>query len=93
MSVQVITGTGKLYDADGKQVIATVDYQIWEKPQTEYTLGEWWGNFILDRVIDIKGTNTIELEDGRRGEIVITNIKIQPGVPKHYQFQGSGSLK
>ena len=91
--MQVINGTGKLYDADGKQVIATVTYQLSEKPQTEYTLGEWWGNFTPeDGHLSLKGEFILELEDGRKGRIIITNIRAQPGIPNHHQFQGSGSL-
>jgi len=94
MSMQVLKGTGKLYDADGKQVIATVNYQIREKPPTEYTLGEWRGSFDLDCYIDIHPEYIIELEDGRRGTCFIeVNITAVAGLTIYrYSFQGSGSL-
>ena len=37
--MQTIKGIGKLYDANGEQVIANVNYQIKEQPQTEHTQG------------------------------------------------------
>lgn len=95
MSVQVTNGTGKLYDAKGKEVIATVDYTIWHNPSTKSTLGEWHGDFIPEDehlFIQGEGEYVIELQDKRKGKIIVTNIEIQPGVPTHYQFQGSGSL-
>lgn len=90
--METISGTGKLCDTNQRQVIATVDYTIWHTPPTRFTFGEWHGEFIPeDEHLFIQlGEYTIELQDKRKGKIVIT--KIQPGVPNHYQFQGSGSL-
>jgi len=91
--METISGTGKLCDTNQKQVIATVDYTIWLNPPTKFTLGEWHGDFIPeDEHLFIQGEYIIELQDKRKGKIIITNIEIQPGVPNHYQFQGSGSL-
>ena len=90
-------GTGKLYDAEGKQVIATVNYQIWQKPQTEYTFEEWGGDFTVDHVIWPLGEYLIELEDGHKHKVIITSIGntlLQSGQTIYnYPFQGSGSLK
>jgi len=94
MSTQLIRGTGNIYDAEGKQVIEIVNYQVWEKPQTEYTLGEWWGSFIPETEHRfVQGEYILELQDKRKGKIIITHIKAQSGAPNYYQFQGSGPLK
>ena len=93
MSTQVINGRGKLYNVDGERLIAIVSYQIWERPQTEYTLGEWWGGFILEDVyLFIQGEYMIELQDKRKGNIIITNIILRAGAFNYYQFRGTGQL-
>ncbi len=92
--METISGMGKLYDADEKQVIATINYQLWHNPPTEYTQREWHGSFISeDEHLFVQGEYIIELQDKRKGRIIITNIKIQSGATSHYQFQGSGPLK
>ena len=93
--MQVIVGTGKLYDADGKQVIAVVNYQIREKPQTERALGEWGGEFVIDRIIWPSGEYIIELEDGRKGICLIDlEQSVHQGCPIIYRYglEGSGAL-
>ena len=93
--MQVITGTGKLCDAEGKEVIAIVDYQVWEKPQTEYALGEWGGEFTMDRVIWPSGEYVIELEDGRKGTCLIDlEQSVHRGCPIIYRYglEGRGVL-
>ena len=96
MSEQFISGTGKLYDAGGKQIINIVKYQIWERFQTEHTFGEWWGELVVGNIIWPLGEYVIELEDGRRGKIIITSIGntfLQSGQTIYnYPFQGSGLL-
>ncbi len=91
--MQVINGTGKLYD-DGKQVIGIVSYQIWEKPQIGYTLGEWGGEFTIDRIIWPSGEYIIELEDGRKGTCLIDIEQSVTGCPVIYRYslKGSGTL-
>jgi len=97
VSMLVISGIGKLYDADGKQFVATINYQIWEKPQTEHTLGEWEGEFTVDHVIWPLGEHILELEDGRRRKVILVGIGntfLQSGQTIYnYPFQGSGPLE
>ena len=93
--MQVINGTGKLYDAEGKKVIAIVSHQIWKKPQTEHALGEWGGDVTIDRIIWPSGEYILELEDGRKGTCRI-DIEQQSvtGCPVIYRYglKGSGAL-
>ena len=92
--MEFINGKGKLYDTDNKQIIATIEYEIYYTPSTEYTLGEWHGNFIPENEhLYITGEYIIELQDKRKGRIIITHIKVQSGANNYYQFQGSGPLK
>lgn len=93
MATQVTYGTGKLYDADGKQVITTVIYQIREKPQTELTLGEWRGSFVFEQKnLFLTDEYILELQDRRRGKILISHVTVRPEFPNYYEFQGSGAL-
>ena len=93
--MQVVNGRGRLYDADGEQVIANVNYQIWEKPQMEHTPGEWRGEFTVDRVIWPSGEYIIELEDGRKGTCLIdVEQSVHDGCPILYRYglKGNGAL-
>ena len=92
--MQVINGIGKLYGADGTQIISANHYQIWHEPQTEYTFEDWSGNLTVDHVIwPLADEYIIELEDQRRGKVVITELHLQSGQTIYnYRFQGSGSL-
>ena len=94
MSTNIIRGTGSLRASNDQNIVAAITYQLWEKPPTENTLGEWWGNFTLDHFID-SGEYIIELEDGREGACSIrANIQRARGIGNiyRYSFQGSSSL-
>ena len=94
MSTNIVRGAGSLRASNGEKFVAAITYQLWEKPPTENTLGEWWGNFTLDHIID-SGQYTIELEDGRKGACSIrANIQRVRGLGNiyRYSFQGSGLL-
>jgi hypothetical protein len=94
MSTDILRGAGSLRASDDKGFVAAITYQLWEKPRTEATPGEWWGNFTLDHIID-SGEYIIELEDGRKGTCSIrANISRVRGLGNiyRYNFQGSGLL-
>lgn len=92
--MQVISGTGKLYNAGGKEVIAVVSHQVWEKPITGNAPGEWGGEFLVDRVIWPSGEYIIELENGRRGTCTIDIEQEINDCPVNYRYgvKGSGAL-
>ncbi|MBI4304216.1 MAG: hypothetical protein HY665_07785 [Chloroflexi bacterium] len=88
MPMQTSSGIGKLYDADGKNFITNINYQIYERPETQ-TTGEWRGSFIPDdQRLYLGGEYLVELKDGRKGKILITNVKTLPGFPNYYEFKG-----
>jgi len=90
MDRQAIYGTGKLYDADGKQVIAIVTHKIWEKPQREDTLEEWGGEVTIDHIIWPSGEYIIELENGRKGTCLIDIEQSITGCPTIYRYSVKG---
>ena len=89
MSIQVIDGTGKLYEAGGNEAVAIVNYRIWEKPE------EWGGEFTVSHVIWPSGDYVIELENGRRGTCLIDiEQSVREGCPITYRYglRGNGTL-
>jgi len=93
--METINGIGTLYNMDGKQTIAAINYQIIYKPPTQFSFGEWWGslNPVNDQSLLELGEYIIELEDKRRGKIIINRINAQSGLPAGYEFLGSGPIK
>ena len=56
---------------------------------------DWWGQVRLDQQLrqsvgEIRGEASIELEDGRRGQIVIADFRRENGLAR---FSGKGDLK
>jgi len=92
--MKTINGTGKLCDTDQKQVIATMDYTIWLNPPTKSTFGEWHGSFVLkaNNVVSLS-EYIIELQDKRKGKILISRMEMKPDTTIYYEFQGSGPLR
>lgn len=92
--MQPITGTGKLYDGEGKQVIGIISHQVWEKSEGDNIRGEWGGEFLIDRVIWPSGNYIIELENGQRGSCFIDIVQEVNGCPVNYRYtvKGSGNL-
>lgn len=93
MDTQVIIGTGKLYDGDGK-VIAIVTHKIWEKSQRNVTLAEWGGEIAIDHIIWPSGEYVIELENGQKGACLIDIEQSITGCPTIYRYslKGCGAL-
>ena len=92
--MQPITGTGKLYDGEGKQVIGIVSHRVWEKLDGDNSRGEWGGELLIDRVIWPSGKYIIELENGSRGSCIIDIEQEIDGCPVNYRYsvKGSGTL-
>ena len=91
--MQVINGIGKLYDADGTEVIAIISHQVWEKPGANDN-SEWGGEFLIDRVIWPSGEYVIELENGRRGTCTIDIEQEIDDCPVNYRYgiKATGNL-
>ena len=98
MSVQVVSGKGILYRASDNHILASVRYQIWERPPEEGQRGVWWGNIWIDEQQDdparliLAGESDfrLDLEDGRTGQMTVT-LHVTAG-HKTYSLQGSGPL-
>ncbi len=95
MDLKYINGMGTLYDATEKQIAAKVEYNIHYSPQTKYALAEWYGNFVLEvnNVVSIGDDYILVLNDKRKGEIYINNVKRQSDTTIYYGFRGKGPLK
>ena len=97
MTTYVANGTGRLYEAEGKESIAMIAYRIYRNPATEQRDEEWWGGFALEYAIAEPGEYTLELEDGRKGICLVEMRKAQelPGSLTfyHYSLKGIGVLK
>ena len=93
MSTDILRGTGSIYTSDDKELVATITYQLWDKPETG-TRERWWGSFTLDHLLE-SGKYIIKLEDGRKGPCDIRGrMQWVRGLATVYphSFQGSGSL-
>ncbi len=92
--METIIGRGKLYDASEKQIMASIEYEIYHTTPTKHHFGEWNGNFVLevDNVVSL-GEYILVLQDKRKGKVIIKLQKMRPNATIYYEFQGSGPLK
>lgn len=97
MTTYVNNGTGKLYETEGEEPVATIAYRIYRNPATEQRGEEWWGGFALDFPVTEAGEYTFELEDGRRGTCSLKVRRVQQIAESltfyHYDLKGIGVLK
>ena len=77
-------GTGKLYSKESSEIIAEIKYQIIWTDRTKYTRSIWWGEFSTVREIRRLGNYIIELENGRKGECVISNTQGRRLLSQYY---------
>jgi len=94
----MISGEGKLYQAYDGEVVAAVDYRLYEEAGRD-GWGKWWGELVFSsskRVSDGDGY-LIELEDKRQGRCSIRKRvnKAVMGIPPRYFYHiaGVGPLK
>ena len=95
MALKYSSGFGRIYDKEAGKIIDEVRYQLVETDQTKYTKKKWWGEFSTKQKIDRPGNYIIEVDDGRKGEcIVSTNADGRKGLVSlyHYRFYGRGKL-
>ena len=94
MALHFSGGIGTLYDMKINQPIAKISYQLIETDPTQYSKKKWWGEFNSNKAIKESGTFRIELEDGRKGECIVSvNVKSKGiAAHHHYHFNGRGKL-
>ena len=98
MSTHIIGGKGLLYRASDNHILASVRYQLWERPPEEGQRGTWWGNIWIDEQQDDparlimagEGDFRLDLEDGRTGQMTVT-LHVTAG-HKTYSVQGTEPL-
>ena len=88
----MVKGTGKLYNVDGKEVVSTINYDIYEKPETEDSTGEWYGELTLDQDIWPPSKYIIELEDKRKSTCHLKKRvnRAVSGIPPRYVYHVTG---
>lgn len=95
MALHYGNGTGLLYDKDIDRPVGKISYQlIWTDP-TKYTKKKWWGDFTTGRGLKHLGSYIIELEDGRKGDCIVSSNS-QSGSKRanvhFYHYNGRGTL-
>ncbi len=95
MALHYANGVGFLYDKDIDKSVGKISYQlVWTDP-TVYTKKKWWGDFTTSRELKHLGGYIIELEDGRKGDCVVSSNS-QPGSKRanvhFYHYNGRGTL-
>jgi len=98
MSTRIISGKGILYRASDNHILASVRYQLWERPPGEGQRGTWWGNIWIDEqqddparlILAGEGDFRLDLEDGRTGQMTVT-LHVTAG-HKTYSVQGTEPL-
>jgi len=97
VTTYVNNGTGRLYQVEGKELVATIAYRIYRKPAPGQQVEEWWGGFALDFPIAEAGEYDLEMEDGRRGICSVKVRSVQQITESltfyHYDIKGIGVLK
>jgi hypothetical protein len=97
MTTFVNNGTGIIYDAEGRETLATIAYRIYRNPATEQRGEEWWGGFALDFPVAERSEYTLEMEDGRKGACLLKVRKVQQITESltfyHYDLKGISVLK
>ena len=88
----IIKGKGKLYRINGMKEIFEADYELYSKASDENGEQEWWGSFGPGyRLFIPQGEYILEIQDSRKGTVLITEIDIRRG-NYYYRFQGTGKI-
>lgn len=84
---------GKIKKGDSV-LIDNVSILIRSRTNQISKLPKWHGSFVSLTLTNIKpgGSFQLFLDDGRSGNIIITNIKITSSVKQVFYFMGSGLL-
>jgi hypothetical protein len=90
--MEIKQGRGKLYRIGSEQLVATIDYKLYQDLTIEPE--RWWGEFYLDRSIKIneKDGYIMELEDGCKGRCYVKKLvnRVLPGIPACYVYRANG---
>ena len=98
---QTLTGLGRIRRLDTNMFLAEVNCWIKILPSDKDNFGVWYGNYQLTENDDAKNYEfatvgtvlKLELEDGRNGEIVLTDFITSAENRLQVLFSGLGSLK
>jgi len=84
---------GKIKEGDST-IIENIPIWIHSKINSRSKLSEWHGSFTLpiEKNIEPGGPYQLILDDGRSGDIIITNLKANSSGRLVFIFKGSGSL-
>ncbi len=100
MAIHYSNGIGQLYNKDGGQNVAQVNYRLIETDPTKYTKKKWWGEFSTSKELkDLKESTIfrIEFEDGRDGDCSVwmnteTHDDMSSRYHHTYHFNGRGKM-
>ncbi len=94
MAIRFSSGTGNLIDKDLNKPLSIIQYNLLETSPTKYTSGKWWGEISIKKELKKTGNFIMEMEDGRKGECVISGDNQNKGTASNYfySFFGRGKL-
>ena len=94
MAIRYGSGTGNLIDKELNKPLAVVQYTLLETSPAKYTSGKWWGEFSVREQLKKTGNYIMELEEGRKGECIISSEGQSKGTASnfYYNFFGRGKL-
>ena len=93
MALHYSSGVGYLFEKNMGKNIAEIKYRLVETDPTKYTSKKWWGELSTTSKIGQTGDYRIELEDGRKGDCIITvNTEQKDRRQLFYNFFGRGKL-
>ena len=95
MSIEVLSGSGKLLDGESRRPVAEIKYQIKFSPSTEVAEETSHGDFTVSKDLGLDGDYIVELADGRRGGCLVSRgLKSMSGMPAvfRYNFGGTTAL-
>jgi len=94
MAIRYSSGTGNLIDKELNKPLSIIQYNMMETSPTKYTSGKWWGEISIKKELKKTGNYIMELEDGRKGECVISSDSQEKRTASNYfySFFGRGKL-
>ena len=93
MALHYSNGIGYLFDKLSAKAVAEIKYRLIETDPTRYTHKKWWGEFSTSDKVQQSGGYLIELEDGRKGDCIISvNTEHKDRKQHYFSFYGRGSI-
>ena len=94
MGIRYSNCTGNLIDKELNKPLSVIQYNLLETSPTKYTSGKWWGEISVKKQLKKTGNFIIEIEEGRKGECVISSDQQDKRSTSgyYYNFFGRGKL-